>query len=476
LSLVRPDDTIYLRGAVGTTSTGIFTQAQIISFQGYADANGTVHGLRITSAPGETPLVQNSFFLSGAQYVTIDGLKFTQCANQWGGVVLQGNPATGAAAANNVIRNNDISLCGTGVFFWGDNGTSNNPSAGPNNSIVGNAIHDNAGPGINLNGGANLVNTMISGNTISNNGWDGIIITGNDTIVEYNIVYNNGKEKAGTSGIRTDGGVAIYDGQGNAIGGTPTGFAQNNIIRYNVVYAQSDHGGRYDGVGIELDLYSKGNQVYFNDLHFNDGAGIELIAAESNWVFNNTLYHNSQASDQSFPSELVLTGASFYQATLGATSYSGNSINNVVANNLVAARSAAIPSIYLDLGSIGNTLGNQLIVPDASGAFETALGGSGGILSTWTDIGAWNAAKGQQADTLADPHFVNPSAETAATGVSRNLSLQSGSRAFEAGLSPLTLPTPISVVVDLWQQLSNPSPTNNVNPVKPPIGAYTVDP
>jgi parallel beta-helix repeat protein len=435
---LQPGDEVIVHG-------GTYSNEISISAQGTSAAPIDIHAL--AGDPSGPPIVSNSVIFDASQYVTVDGLHLmTGCPTYDGALFVNG-------ATANTITNADISSCNQGI--------ATDPSAGADNVISNNTVHGNPNAGIYLNGSATANGTHVFGNIVHNNGYDGIAISGNNAIVEYNTSYANGQASIGTSGIHVFAGYS----------GAPTGYGQNNIIRYNIVYGESDYGGPHDGNGIELDLYAVANQVYFNEVHGNDGDGIVLFGAESNWVFNNTIYQNGQDTAH-VSSDLEITG----NTSDSSGSFSGVSINNIIANNLIGSLSTS-PSIAVEIDSVSNTIGNQLIVPGSGGAIDVIIESySGTVLSTYTTIAAWNTAKGQTPDIAADPLFVNPSAVTPTTGPAKNLSLQStSSPAYQTGGSPLSLPTPITVTVDLWQALNNPS-TSNIDPYHPPIGAYTVDP
>ena len=203
-----------------------------------------------------------SLVLDGARFVILSDLQIAG-AEGAGIVIVHG-------AYRNTLRRVKVSQSGLGVLIT--------DGAGPGNVVewgefVGNKTHGIAVDRVNAT--ARLPG-IVRDNLVRGNGYHGIDIHGSYYRVEHNRVSDNGGGIAGTSGIH----VFARDRSG--------GYGNHNLIRGNIVSGQVETTGR-DGNGIQLDTWCDHNEVAFNLVFDNDGAGINLYDASLNVVSNNTM-------------------------------------------------------------------------------------------------------------------------------------------------------------------------------------------
>ena len=371
------------------------------------------------TSPGiESGARNHAMTLNGQSYITVDGLILEKANHAVGSGVWM----NGAGATRNVIENSTIRLnnsAGITVF------TTDAQSGG--HTIRNNTIHDNGGHGITFNAGTDGSSsgneTRISGNTIYNNNSFGVFAYTSWAIIESNTVYSNGNVSTEYGGIHIWGG-AVDDPTANT--------GDNNIVRYNV--SHSNISGGNDGTGIQLDIYSDDNQVYYNLTYNNDGPGVAVFADQGNVVYNNVAYDNCQDSSGE------LTTKSEFRVGDHA-SYTNT--NTVLKNNIGFATQANTYAVYVGSGVTTPTIDSNLWYRAAGDWWWFGAGG-GDVLATW------NGKSGVGDDLNSDPLFVN-----AATP---DFHLQSGSPARDAG-------TDVNRTRD-YDGVTVPQETN------PAIGAY----
>jgi len=314
--------------------------------------------------------------LNDADYLTIDGLTFEMMGLGWpgGAIADSGSNITGVT-----IQNNEIRYCGTGIYFY--SGT------GGDVLVYNNTIHDNASSavGSGIFSGTVGHEIVIRGNTVYNNLNDGIHVRGNRWIVEQNTVHDNGSTTAGPYI-----GIHVYTAEDNS-----EGVGTYNVIRRNVIYNQKGNGE--DGSGIETDVYTHHNDIYYNLCFNNDGPGIDIYNSHDVNLWNNVAYGNMQDSAASHAagtfSEIKLSSSGL---DLTATV--------VVKNNVGFATKAGAFGIYVDAATANNA-GLSITNNDwyrASGNWYSWSGTPGATLATWN---ALDAAIGT--DLNADPLFLS---------------------------------------------------------------------
>lgn len=256
-------NTDYLQKA-GTVAVASFT----VSVQGTADAPVTIgsYGDEPTGGARNRPQIQGAITFDNASYVTLQGMDIYGAP--FGAVTL-------LDGANHItVRDNEIRDSQAGVLI--------RASAGGDNRIDGNVVHNNAGQGIAMAGGVQGHGDVIAYNSIIANGLHGIEISSNYSIIEYNEVMSNGNLTIGTSGIHTH--VEAYgDGTGHDL-----------VIRLNVVGDSQENFGP-DGNGIELDRWTRNVDVYSNVLYGNDGQGFVAFQAKDWRAFDNVIFDNMKS-------------------------------------------------------------------------------------------------------------------------------------------------------------------------------------
>ncbi len=254
-SLVRAGDEIVLRGTEGT-----YKESLTIPAKGTASAP-----IVVRAANGEKPVIEGSVVISGAAYVTVEGITVTK--SPYAGVIISGG------SHHITVSNCSVSSNALGIWIGDQAGTSNLIT---NNEVYNNATHGIAVDRVNCTAGQE---TVISSNRVYGNGHHGIEIYASYYIIEGNEVFENGTSSEGTSGIH------IYSA------GPQENTGDHNIIRYNISYRNKEGSGP-DGNGIQLDQWCDYNTVAYNICFENDGAGISIYDSASSLVYNNTLIGN----------------------------------------------------------------------------------------------------------------------------------------------------------------------------------------
>ncbi len=304
---VAPGDIIYCHDD-GTTYNYSFS---LDGWKGTAD-----QPITIMTALGETPVINNGYIdILNSQYIEIKGLTVT--GSQYAGIMLQ-QGSHHITVTDCIVKNN-------GGGIWIGNG------AGTSNKILNNEVSSNQTQGI----AADHINctpgneTIMSGNHVYDNGYMGFEISSNYYIVEKNVVHNNGKDYAGSSGIH----LFAFSPEDDA--------GDNNIIRYNISYKNIELDGP-DGNGIQLDQWCDNNMVYYNLCYSNDGAGINIYDSSGNTIYNNTLYGNMIDPGTSHLLKAELTLASDYSHNIDGTK------ENTITNNIITATGPSVYAIYID--------------------------------------------------------------------------------------------------------------------------------
>lgn len=309
-----------------------------------------------------------SLVLDGARFVILSDLQIAG-AEGAGIVIVHG-------AYRNTLRRVKVSQSGLGVLIT--------DGAGPGNVVewgefVGNKTHGIAVDRVNAT--ARLPG-IVRDNLVRGNGYHGIDIHGSYYRVEHNRVSDNGGGIAGTSGIH----VFARDRSG--------GYGNHNLIRGNIVSGQVETTGR-DGNGIQLDTWCDHNEVAFNLVFDNDGAGINLYDASLNVVSNNTMVGDMRRPNSAHLLRGELVIASDEERRLD------HAHGNVVANNLIVATEAATTNLAIHRS-----------IKDAPASFAGNLlwRTSPGPLAIWAgqpigSIEVWNLRRPGAPDQQADPGF-----------------------------------------------------------------------
>jgi parallel beta-helix repeat protein len=380
---------------------GTYHDGVIITSHGTAGRPITVRG-------DGAAILQSSVVLEGASNVVVRGLTI-RGAEYPAFVIRHG-------ARDDTVADSTVENSGMGIWI-GD-------GAGGGHRLLNNVLHDNRTHGLAID----VVNapagheTLISGNRIYNNVMHGMEINGNRYIIEHNTVWDNGVKLSGTSGIH----VVAKDAH--------QGTGQFNVIRYNTVSREHETDGQ-DGNGIQLDQWCDNNQIYFNVVFENDGAGIVLFDAANNLVVNNTLYDNMHDSGghHAYKGDLVIAS--------DFTKNTNHAFGNVVRNNLIYTERAAVVPIYVDGFAAKNTkeVGNNLLYhadPNGGLYFWGGLKGR--------NIASWNALKPGAPDRTADPMLADLSKPKSDPAGGAGLALRPGSPAAGAGIA-----IPVSVSQDV---------------------------
>jgi parallel beta-helix repeat protein len=350
-------------GDVVVVQPGVYRDGVIIGSHGSAEQPITLRG-----APGV--VIENSVLLEGASHVVIDGIALRKSHELPGFILRHG-------ASFDTIENSSVEDSGLGIWI-GD-------GAGGGHRLLNNTLHDNRTHGIAID----VVNapegqeTLIGANRVYRNAMHGMEINGNRYVIQDNVVWQNGIGLSGTSGIHL---FAKDQSQGTG---------RFNIIRYNIVSGQQETDGQ-DGNGIQLDQWCDNNQVYFNAVFANDGAGIVLFDASHNLIANNTLFDNMRDTGHrhAYRADLVI-----------ATDYTKNTdhaLDNVLRNNLVYTFRPDVLNIYVDRFAARGTkeISNNLFFradPDTDMYFWAGSKGR--------TIAAWNALKPGAPDLSYDPQL-----------------------------------------------------------------------
>ncbi len=386
-SQIKPGDVVQLKG-----SEGVYQEPFVIAVKGTSAAT-----VKITSVPGETPVIENSILVVKSEYVEISNLTVTK--SQYAGIIIK-DGSNHITVSNCSVHDNSL-----GIWFG--------EQAGCSNLIVGNQIYNNSTHGV----AVDLVNcssgteTIISSNTVYGNGHHGIEIMGNYYIIEGNVVYQNGSASPGTSGIH----IYSRSAQDNS--------GDYNIIRYNVSFQNKESNGP-DGNGIQLDQWCDYNEVYYNICFENDGAGISIYDSSNSKVYNNTLIGNMVDPGGTHP----------FKAELYLASDVPNNVNHVknvtVVNNILVATRPSTPAIALYSPATSNpqTIGHNLLYHTAGDIIYFWDGKTGRDISSWNQLAA-----GGGDDIVGDPQFVSLQGTTPSQ-VS-DLALKSTSPAIDKGIN-----------------------------------------
>jgi len=362
---LAPGDVVLLQDDVAQT------RATVISARGLSD-----NPIRITAAMGAQPILRASVVFENSQHVILERISVNNA--QDAGIIIRGN-SEAITVRNTVLHNNGLGL-------WIGDGAKGS------HRIIDNEMSNNRTHGIGVFKVANEPGreTILAGNRVFKNGHHGFEITGSRFVIEDNIVYENGQTQFGISGIH------LYAG-GFLNAPRIAGMGTHNIIRYNIVSRNLDHRAQ-DGNGIQADTWCDDNEIYYNVVFENDGAGIVVYDGARNHVFNNTLFANARDPGRThrFRGEIVVAS--------DETSTIRNTLNNVVRNNILTANSVNSAAIAIDAFSAATTeFSNNLLFNMKSGP-----------LYSWgermgRDIAQWNQlSRAKPSDVAADPLFENP--------------------------------------------------------------------
>lgn len=241
---------------------------------------------------------------------------------------------------------------------------------------------------------------IIQRSDIYDNGEHGIGITDNYCIVQRNHIHENGSLTV--SGGCT--GIELYSDDGS------NGWAQHNIVRYNLIWGQVSSGT--DGEGIQADNGSGFTEIYGNVACGNDGPGFSLNRGSDVKFYNNTSYGNNLNSS----GELGSTGEFRFGGPTGT--------NVICKNNIGHSTLSSAQAIFIDASvavASGLDISNNCwYAPNASN-FYSFNGTPGNSLATW------NALTGVGTDLNGNPQFTN-------TGAG-DFTLQSGSPCIDVGVN-----------------------------------------
>jgi len=303
-------------------------------------------------------------------------------------VVVNGSPW----AAVVIRKGSDHITVAQSTLQRSDMGVNITDGAGTGHVIRNNQVLDNRTNGI----GVDLVNadpndrTRIVGNTVLRSGHHGMEIQGSNYLIERNTTAFNGHAIHGTSGIH----LFSRDATTNA--------GDGNIIRYNFSYSNIDRGAS-DGNGIQVDQWCDHNEVSFNVVWGNDGAGIIVFDGEGNSVFSNTAMGNGLDPGKTHGGlgEIIINSA-------GAQT--NRTRGNQVYNNVLVATKANVPALYVDwitAHSNTNQIGANLYQHRAGGALLN-WGNQLATASAQIDL-----LSGSRGAVVEAPRFANESAPLA---------------------------------------------------------------
>jgi len=348
--------------------------------------------ITIKAAEGEKPHIMGYIDVQNSEFLIFEGLTITD--SPYAGVLIQKN-SHHIAVQHCRIHHNALGV-------WIANG------AGMSNQIVENEIYANETHGIS----AVLVNcqkgaeTVLARNRVYENGYMGFEINANYYVIEANIVYENGFDYPGSSGI-------------HLFSLNPTeNSGDHNVIRYNISYNNSETDGP-DGNGIQLDQWCDDNMVYYNLCYGNDGPGISVFDSSDNQIYNNTLYGNllDPGDTHYVKGEIIL--ASDYTKNIDGTR------NNTLINNLCVAVNPSAHAVYIDEATSDNAL--EIM-------YNLLYHQAGGDLYLWKnrggdDITAFNNMAGCMNNIYAPPDLL---AETPRQ--SEEFGLQENAAAIDRGI------------------------------------------
>ena len=327
------DGTSYLQKAGTIWEGNIIISGGDITVGSYGNGPATLLGSVVFD--GATGGGLAGFDIRGSDYA---GVTLTEGAR---GLKISDNTITGNAA---------------GIWF--------SQTSGGDNVISGNNVSGNLGFGIALDRVTTPADhgNRIEGNTVSFNGSHGIDIYANNTLIDGNTVFGNGRLVEGASGIHVYA-RALSEGLG-----------RDNVISGNVSYGNLDSGGN-DGIGILLDHYTSGNRVENNFAFSNDGAGIGIHGAAGNTVAGNTLFGNllDRSGGHTVVAELLVNS----NPELGTNL----THDNVITANTVLSDHSQGFALYVDVESapLNNTFDANLwqsptgpLVQDGAATLATA--------------------------------------------------------------------------------------------------------
>jgi parallel beta-helix repeat protein len=335
-------------------------------------ARGTAEQpITVRAAPGASPTLLSSIVIEDSAHLVLDGLVVK--GSRYPGIQLKRGTHHVTVTSCRVL---DDAL---GVWFTDGAGCGHRIVG---NEISGSATHGIAVDAVNCTAGQE---TLLARNRVHDNAQHGIEIHGNGYVVEANEVFRNGAGRPGTSGIH----VFSRSAQENT--------GDHNVIRRNVVYDNRQPSGP-DGNGIQLDQWCDDNEVSYNVVFSNDGAGIIAYDAADARITNNTVYGNMRDPDGKHPfkGEIVLATDAERRV---------NRVRNVqVARNIVVAERRGVACLVVDRLTAENPLefgtnlmfhrggGNVFVWGDAAGS----------------DAAAWSRVTRQaQGQIFADPLFAS---------------------------------------------------------------------
>jgi parallel beta-helix repeat protein len=309
-SLPRVDWSRLQPGAVVEIPEGSYADALTISAQGTRE-----RPIVVRAAGGRPVTLTNSVVFSRAAWVRLEGLRIT--GSRYAGIIIK-DGSHDLHLVGNTVTDSALGL-------WIGDG------AGSGHLVSENVIGRNRTHGIAID----RINatpdrpTIFRGNRVFQNGHHGIEIHGSHYIVEGNEVFENGGAVPGTSGIHIFARNAAEDA------------GDHNVVRYNVSYRNREPKGP-DGNGIQVDQWCDDNEVAYNLVFENDGAGVNLFDAGRGRVYNNTMFGNMRDPGRSHP----------YRGELVLASDTGMTARRVrdatVVNNIAVATRAGVYALYVD--------------------------------------------------------------------------------------------------------------------------------
>lgn len=305
------------------------------------------YGDEPTGGARSRPQILGAITFDNASYVTLQGLDLHGA--EFGAVTLLNG------AHHISVRDNEIRDSQAGVLI--------RASAGGDNRIDGNIIHNNAGQGIAMAGGVAGHGDVVAYNSVIANGLHGIEISSSYATIEYNEVMSNGNLTVGTSGIHTH--VDAYgDGSGHDL-----------VIRLNVVSDSQENFGP-DGNGIELDRWTYNVDVYGNVLYGNDGQGFVAFQSKDWRAFDNVIFDNMKSeahNNYARPVEALILSYSLLPEDQTERFIF---VNNVVASSgrFVGSSEVDVVAVMVDAPTI---FWSRMI------AANTLYSGNGGDLYNW---------------------------------------------------------------------------------------------
>ena len=305
------------------------------------------YGDEPTGGARDRPQILGAVTFDNASHVTLQGLDLHSA--EFGAVTLLGG------AHHITVRDNEIRDSQAGVLI--------RASAGGDNRIEGNIIHNNAGQGIAMAGGVAGHGDVVAYNSVIANGLHGIEISSSYATIEYNEVMSNGNLTVGTSGIHTH--VDAYgDGSGHDL-----------VIRLNIVSDSQENFGP-DGNGIELDRWTYNVDVYSNVLYGNDGQGFVAFQSKDWRAFDNVIFDNMKSeahNNYARPVEALILSYSLLPED--------QTERFIFVNNVVASSGQFVGSSEVDV--VAMMVDAPTIFWSRMIAGNTLYSGNGGDLYNW---------------------------------------------------------------------------------------------